>query len=525
MLAMGQGVRWGSALAAVGIAAWVALVATYWPFTVDDTFISLRYAENVARGIGPTWNAHGPHAEGYTSPLWIALLASAATIGADLELAAKALGTLAMLGAIAVTARLAWVLAERAEAGERSVAAGLAVLTMGASPATAIHAVSGMETALAVLLASAYALAIVEVVLHRSREAGARRAAIAAGLGLALSLTRPEANLVVGLASLVTLALLPRSARARFAGSVLALHALPGGLYFAWRLDYYGHLLPLPFYVKAIVPHALLPGAPEAIAFARAQWIQRLDLGIALVTGIGALRARSLVLALPALALWLFFFVPAHEMGYDFRYFQPIVPALVALAAAGAVTIRQGMGPAHALIPAIALAGSALSIAPWLAQSVEEKLGYGAGIARAHAGIGHALGAIRERVERPSLASLDTGAIAFHSRWEVIDTWGLNEPRIATSGERDADYVLAQDPSVVIVISSRGDRFAPHFEHERALWDGARARGLEHVASFEFLADYHLFTLARAGSPEAAALEGAAHRAASAATAARERVR
>ena len=510
------GAAWGIALATVGVLAWLALVSAYGPFTVDDTFISLRYAEHVARGIGPTWNEHGPRAEGYTSPLWIAVLATAAWVAPDLELAAKALSVLAALGAIAVTGALAWSLCARREPGERAVAAGLAVLTIGAAPATAIHAVSGMETALAMLLAAGYALAISELLrVSDGAHALGPRCAVAAGLGLALSLTRPEANLVVALTSLLVLAQLPCVARRRFAVAVLALHAVPGALYFAWRVDYYGQLLPLPFYVKAVMPGAVLPGAAEALAFARASWVERIDVGIAVVVAVVALRGRALVLAIPALALWLFWFVPAHEMGYDFRYFQPLLPPLIALAAAGAITIREGTGKAAVMIPAIAIAGSILAPAPWLARSIEEKRGYAAGIARAHAPIGHALGSIRSEVRRPVLASLDAGAIAFHSRWEVIDTWGLNDAIIATRGERDAGYVLAQDPSVVIVISARADRFEPCFEHEQALWDGARALGLAHVASFEFLPDYHLFLLAREGAPESEALIAASQAGAS----------
>lgn len=485
---------------------WVVLVATYWPFTVDDTFITLRYAENVARGIGPTWNEVGPRAEGYSSPLWVAVLSIAAALGADLERAAKLLGAIAMLAAMALTAHLGWALTAHHAEDERATAAGLAAMAMGLAPATAIHAVSGMETALATMLAAAYAGAITEVVLR----ADARRCAIAAALGLAFSLTRPEANLVVGLTSLVALALVAPAWRTRFAGSVVALHALPGAIYFAWRAHYYGQLLPLPFYVKALVHEETLPGAAEALAFARAQWIERLDVGVALVVACAALRRRAAVLAIPALALWLFFFVPAHEMGFDFRFFQPLVPAMAALAAAGAITIRSRLGRARGLVPALALGAAVLSVAPWLRGSVGEKLDYGAGIARAHARIGRALGAIRRRIDRPVLATLDAGAIAFYSRWQVIDTWGLNDATIATSGVRDAEYVLAREPSVVIVISAVRDRFTPHFEHEQALWDGARQRGMSHVASFEFLPDYHLFALARPGSAEARALREAA---------------
>jgi hypothetical protein len=176
---------------------------------------------------------------------------------------------------------------------------------------------------------------------------------------------------------------------------------------------------------------------------------------------------------------------------------------IAALAGVGIAELRVRVGKmVPYIVPVIAL----VSIAPSLARNVEDKRNYGRGIARAHAAIGHVLFSIRRESARPVVAALDSGAIAFHSRWHVIDTWGLNEPTIATSGVRDADYVLGQDPSIVIVISASPTEFQPHFDYERALFERSLARGLEHIATFEFTPDYHLFVLARSESIEARAL-------------------
>jgi hypothetical protein len=74
---------------AVGAAALLALhVAKAWPFTVDDTYITLRYSRNVAAGLGPTFNATGPRAEGYTSVLWMLVLAVPHAMGLNAVLVA-----------------------------------------------------------------------------------------------------------------------------------------------------------------------------------------------------------------------------------------------------------------------------------------------------------------------------------------------------------------------------------------------------------------------------------------------------
>src|SRR3954469_24888634 len=42
----------------------------------DDAMISMRYARNVARGLGPVWNPGGERVEGYTNPLWVGYMAA-----------------------------------------------------------------------------------------------------------------------------------------------------------------------------------------------------------------------------------------------------------------------------------------------------------------------------------------------------------------------------------------------------------------------------------------------------------------
>ncbi len=41
----------------------------------DDAMISMRYAQNLAAGYGPVWNAGGERVEGFTNPLWVGLMA------------------------------------------------------------------------------------------------------------------------------------------------------------------------------------------------------------------------------------------------------------------------------------------------------------------------------------------------------------------------------------------------------------------------------------------------------------------
>src|ERR1700733_14661069 len=66
-------------------------------FTIDDAYISFRYARNLAHGLGLVYNA-GEHIEGYTNFFWTVLLAVGVKVGLDPVLLAKVLGGIAACG-------------------------------------------------------------------------------------------------------------------------------------------------------------------------------------------------------------------------------------------------------------------------------------------------------------------------------------------------------------------------------------------------------------------------------------------
>jgi hypothetical protein len=66
---------------------------------LDDSFISFRYAENFSLGQGLVYN-FGEKVEGYTSFLWVLLLALGKTIGFGIILFSKLLGTIFGIGSI-----------------------------------------------------------------------------------------------------------------------------------------------------------------------------------------------------------------------------------------------------------------------------------------------------------------------------------------------------------------------------------------------------------------------------------------
>jgi hypothetical protein len=256
----------------------------------------------------------------------------------------------------------------------------------------------------------------------------------------------------------------------------------------------------LPFYVKLSKP-GLLPGSDEVL-----RWLgdTALRAGIPLGLAFAALR-RSLLPALAmVVALTVFFLLPEHLMGYESRYLAPLDPTIAALFGMGIaaatrhrITPRLERGRGPALV--------ALSLLPCLLGIVEapasfgERLAYADGLEAAHEALGRQL----RSLPGSRVALSDAGAIPYLSGWWTLDLIGLNDARIATTGDRDPSRVLDASPDVLVLASMDAGRFAPWDWNawETPLFEAAIRRGFVRVSVRRFAADYFLWVLVPKGSP------------------------
>ncbi|MBN1825128.1 MAG: hypothetical protein JW958_02605 [Candidatus Eisenbacteria bacterium] len=75
---------------------YAVLVFLFRGFVIDDSYITFRDADNIARGGAPSFNADDAvPVEGYTSFLWVALSAAAIRCGIDPLAAARAIAVAA----------------------------------------------------------------------------------------------------------------------------------------------------------------------------------------------------------------------------------------------------------------------------------------------------------------------------------------------------------------------------------------------------------------------------------------------
>jgi arabinofuranosyltransferase len=203
-------------------------------FTIDDAYISYRYARNFERGLGLVYNA-GERIEGYTNFLWTVILAGGLRLGVDPDIVAKLLGGAAACGSLFFIYRLSDRLRPH-----RSVPC-VATWAFASSFPTAGYAVFGLETAFFIFLLLA------GTDLFFREQDGEPGKFPFSGLIFALAgLTRPEAPMFVGILMLfLGHAFLQRQNLVRG-----AIFAAAVGAHALFRNAYYGAWLPNTFSAK-----------------------------------------------------------------------------------------------------------------------------------------------------------------------------------------------------------------------------------------------------------------------------------
>lgn len=206
-----------------------------WGFTVDDALISIRYAQNVASGLGWRFDVAAAPSDGVTPLPWVPMLVPFASGDPlDVLFRAKLLGVIGWTIAAIVLAR---ALFERAPA----LVAGVALAIVALAYPIGAWAASGMETGVVMMLCTIAAVSV---------DRRPKVAALLAGLAAAF---RPELlpwALVVGL-----------GARPSLATGALAFG--PFAACVVVRLAAFGTPAPLAIHAK---PSDLTHGAAYAFA-------------------------------------------------------------------------------------------------------------------------------------------------------------------------------------------------------------------------------------------------------------------
>jgi arabinofuranosyltransferase len=453
LAARGRVTRRGLLPVALAAGAVLALALSWVP---DDTYISMRYAANLADGRGLVFT-EGERVEGYTNFLWTLTLAAARAAGMRLPVAAVLLSLLAFLATIAVTHHLVRTLVgdewrTDARAAPLLVALSVPVFHAGGT---------GLETAAFGLCVTAGTLLLACHVKEEDHPA-VRWAALWFAVA---SLLRPEGIFHAGVAFAATaFAARARPGEFRRCAAGLAAVAVVVAAHLAWRWSYYGDVVPNTFHAKVgFTWEQAGRGAKQAIDFVKhGGWLVLLPVAAA------PFLAKRRPWTIPCIATAAATFAYVTLIGGDSlflnRFFVPAIPcALVALeelvrcaAPSLGPWLRTRAGAAAAFAFPVALWAATFDHTDW---RLDRKRW--SGVASAAETIGGWL----DRTAAPgaTIAVEAAGAIPYHAlRLGVIDMYGLMDRRIAAGdptvpmGSRkpghekfDPAYVLARRPDYV----------------------------------------------------------------------------
>jgi hypothetical protein len=205
----------------------------WWPYTIDDSYISYRYADNFSKGLGLVFNP-GEHVEGYSCPLWVLTLSSIVSLGGDIIVFSKIIGLLSALLLPILTFLTVFNLCKN------KVLAGISALWCAVIPDIHIYACSGMETV-------PFAASIAFSVTLMSYRLTNTPLAIGTLLSLiCVALLRPEGLLLGPLLAVIGI-IITSDRKLKLLISIFFLFFL-GFLLF--RFMYYDSLLPNTFLAK-----------------------------------------------------------------------------------------------------------------------------------------------------------------------------------------------------------------------------------------------------------------------------------
>ncbi len=441
------------ALAALAISACWLPIRMQFPF--DDTYITFRYVANLAHGFGIVWNSGGPHTEGYTNFLFLLLLVPFSAMGWDLIWVSQAIGVVAVvISAIAISGIVRPGFTEHiGPMGRMSsmngtdnsrMAAWFAAALFLLNPLTWINAFSGMETSLFTMWLLLGFLAFVS-----------NRITLAFVLSTLAALTRPE-GAVIGFIFLFV-QVTQETKGTKFFSSIGSLmksafycFALPLLVYAAWKLWYFGDLLPNSFYIKVSQANraTFLPGRGTIRIFYEGVWY---FLPFALLAVWKGRRNVTVQIAASWCVLLSAFYLFSQLLQPQYgRFTNSIEAMLILLASIGIANWKIGR-------PIILLALAGLLVILNCIWSLYFRGGMGCLTADTeyndrYRRIASVFRSIPDR-EHITFAAPDAGILPYYSGLRNIDVVGLNTSEIARahSSAEVISIILRSRPELMLI--------------------------------------------------------------------------
>jgi hypothetical protein len=415
----------------------------------DDQMVSMRYARNLADGVGFVWNA-GERVEGYTSVGWALVMAAVHMLpltDATFPLAVKIVAWLLGCSVIVLTDRMLRVFVPR-----DGLARAATLIPLALCFDLVFWSANGFETTLLTML---FVFALLRILEDSERAVARVSTFVLVGM---LPLARSDAFHLSAALLLVALGL--GVCRAGSAGALrfsklVAFAALAPAIHLVLRRWYYGDWLPNTYYLKISgYPGRFRSGFEYLKEFSLTYTVVVL-LVLAYAWWSRASRGRWIVAA--ALLSVAHVLVVGADLFPHFRYVAPWIPVLLVLAAAACVEFAATAPIARRVLLAIlavtTIIGSGIHGRGTLAML---RIGNGVPETGLIAGV-----MIRQQARPEAAIAVTAAGIApYFSRRPAIDILGKTDAHVARlerhpggrigHGKFDIDYSLSREPALIV---------------------------------------------------------------------------
>jgi len=387
----------------------IIYIFLFWSYSIDDAFITFRYAENLADGHGLTMNPGDAPVEAYSNFLWLLLLSLLYKIGLPIYWAAKVIGVVC-----AYSASLVWFnYSLKNQNQDRKYIAVLFLVI----PFITFWSVSGLEFGLYCLLLSLF------ITSFWNRY---RLSSFHAGL---LVLIRPEAILII-LAALTLDYFISRESRPPKISNTINILSVTLIVFLTltiFRWYYFGYPLPNTIYAKSVLTsHGFLQLTkgmilllPLTILFC-----------VALIKNItNPDRSPKVILSGSIfIIIALISCLADAVMNFHFRYMTPFLPFFILVALNGFSSIK---GQTRKIVLSIAII--LFSISP--IYGILNKIDYEKIIIGSQDKV---IDFINRQPVNLEVSITDVGRIPYYTEANFNDLWGLASKDISQNGFKAA---------------------------------------------------------------------------------------
>lgn len=410
----------------------------FFGWSVDDQFISYRYAENLAQGKGLVFN-EGEYVEGYSNFLFVVMLAFFSFLGMDV----LPVSVFIEIFFGFATLILLWKMAKSFAEFFSNKWPYMSLLFLSISGPFCIYAVSGMETTIFTFFV------LLSVYLYSSP-----RSRNISGLSMAITgLLRSEGFVIVIALFMYSIFRNRKKAfclKELFPFLIFSTIYLP---YVFWKISYYGDFFPNTYHAKAegdklfIVTNGLTYLA-QFLAFGTGS----------ILVGLSLFCRREEVYGVFLFVIFAYVAFIVY-VGGDwmalFRFFVPIQPLLFLITASQLPRFFKG------LAPVMVLSFVLLMLVPSIFYSISTTSHI---LPRVRAG-NHVIDQYREiglwmkdNLPYGSMVFDDAGAIPYYSGFKLYDTARLVSKDIALvelGGNQTftAEYILSKEPDYILMLA------------------------------------------------------------------------